>query len=268
VLIQNRFIDGDFAAAEHLSRDALAEYPDDGEFAWALITAQANRGDMDRAAASYRQLRPALINPGHVSLWLDLLGRRPVTDADVEAALDAAGQWPGTEQARRLIEGTVALIATAPASGSQLQTGVSAQNLRRLGVVIPAIPRGSQLAAASRSEQPHLPRLRVSGDALKLGAGDLAFDAAGAEQLFCLPHAAARPETAADPVRPAPAARYPARDRPAPTARPGIRSCAAHARHPGSPAPAPSSRRRRCLAAARPSRAPNWRERPARRTPA
>ena len=25
VLIQNRFIDGDFAAAEHLSRDALAE---------------------------------------------------------------------------------------------------------------------------------------------------------------------------------------------------------------------------------------------------
>ena len=170
VLIQNRFIDGDFAAAEHLSRDALAEYPDDGEFAWALITAQANRGDMDRAAASYRQLRPALINPGHVSLWLDLLGRRPVTDTDVEAAHDAAGQWPGTEQARRLIEGTVALIATAPASGSQLQTGVSAQNLRRLGVVIPAIPRGSQLAAASRSEQPHLPRLRVSGDALKLGA--------------------------------------------------------------------------------------------------
>jgi hypothetical protein len=174
--------------------------------------------------------------------WPDASGCCPVTDADVEAALDAAGQWPGTEQARRLIEGTVALIATAPGSGSQLQTGVSAQNLRRLGVVIPAIPRGSQLAAASRSEQPHLPRLRVSGDAPKLGAGDLAFDTAGAEQLFCLPHAAARPETAADPVRPAP------------TARPGIRSCAAHARHRGSaaPAPAPSSRRRRCLAAARP----------------
>jgi LuxR family transcriptional regulator, maltose regulon positive regulatory protein len=53
-----------------------------------------------------------------------------------------------------------------------------------LGVLISAIPRGSQLAAASRSEQPHLPRLRVSGDALELGAGDLAFDAAGAWQLF------------------------------------------------------------------------------------
>jgi LuxR family transcriptional regulator, maltose regulon positive regulatory protein len=31
-----------------------------------------------------------------------------------------------------------------------------------LGVVISGIPRGSQLAAASRSEQPHLPRLRAS----------------------------------------------------------------------------------------------------------
>ncbi len=132
VLIQNRFIDGDFAAAEHLSRDALAEYPGDGDFAWALITAQANRGDMDRAAASCRQLRPALVHPGHVPLWLDLLSRRPVTDADVEAALNAAGQWPGTEQARRLIEGTVALIATVPTSGGQLQTGISAQNLQRL----------------------------------------------------------------------------------------------------------------------------------------
>ena len=132
VLIQNRFTDGDFATAEHLSRDALAEFPDNGDFAWALITAQANRGDMDRAAASYRQLRPALVHPGHVPLWLDLLSRRPVTDADVETALDAAEQWPGTEQARRLIEGTVALIAAVPASGSQLQTGISAENLRRL----------------------------------------------------------------------------------------------------------------------------------------
>ena len=39
-----------------------------------------------------------------------------------------------------------------------------------LGVVISGIPRGSQLVAASRSEQPHLPRLRASGDALELAA--------------------------------------------------------------------------------------------------
>ena len=35
-----------------------------------------------------------------------------------------------------------------------------------LGVVISGIPRGSQLVAASRSEQPQLPRLRAAGDAV------------------------------------------------------------------------------------------------------
>ena len=53
-----------------------------------------------------------------------------------------------------------------------------------LGVVISGIPPGSQLAAASRSEQPRLPRLRAAGDALEFRASDLALDAAGAEQIF------------------------------------------------------------------------------------
>lgn len=53
-----------------------------------------------------------------------------------------------------------------------------------LGVVISGIPRGSQLVAASRAEQPHLPRLRVTGDALELLTDDLSLDAAGAEQIF------------------------------------------------------------------------------------
>ena len=57
-----------------------------------------------------------------------------------------------------------------------------------LSVVISGIPRGSQLVAASRSEQPHLPRLRVSGDAVEFLAGDLALDAAGAEQIFSKAH--------------------------------------------------------------------------------
>ena len=39
-----------------------------------------------------------------------------------------------------------------------------------LSVVISGIPPGSQLVAASRSEQPHLPRLRASGDALEFVA--------------------------------------------------------------------------------------------------
>jgi LuxR family maltose regulon positive regulatory protein len=66
-----------------------------------------------------------------------------------------------------------------------------------LGVVISAIPPGSQLAAASRSEQPHLPRFRVSGDALEFGAGDLALDAASAQQIFAHAHVSVTPELAA-----------------------------------------------------------------------
>ena len=57
-----------------------------------------------------------------------------------------------------------------------------------LSVVISGIPHGSQLVAASRSEQPHLPRLRASGDAVEIAAGDLALDAAGAEQIFAQAH--------------------------------------------------------------------------------
>ena len=53
-----------------------------------------------------------------------------------------------------------------------------------LWVVISGIPRGSQLVAASRSEQPHLPRLRAFGEALEFGSGELALDAAGARQIF------------------------------------------------------------------------------------
>ena len=53
-----------------------------------------------------------------------------------------------------------------------------------LGVVLSAVPSDSQVVVASRSEQPHLPRLRASGDALEFSVGDLAIDAGGAEQIF------------------------------------------------------------------------------------
>jgi LuxR family maltose regulon positive regulatory protein len=65
-----------------------------------------------------------------------------------------------------------------------------------LGVVISGIPEGSQLVAASRFEQPHLPPLRASGDAVELGAGDLALDARGAEQIFTQAHVDITPEAA------------------------------------------------------------------------
>ena len=57
-----------------------------------------------------------------------------------------------------------------------------------LGVVISGIPPGSQLVTASRFEQPHLPRMRASGDALELVAADLALGPGGAEQIFSMSH--------------------------------------------------------------------------------
>ena len=46
-----------------------------------------------------------------------------------------------------------------------------------LGVVIAGVPEGSQFIATSRFEQPHVSRLRASGDTLELGVSDLALDA-------------------------------------------------------------------------------------------
>ena len=65
-----------------------------------------------------------------------------------------------------------------------------------LAVVISGIPRGSQLVAASRSEQPHLPRLRASDEALEFGSGDLALDATGARQIFASAKVSLTPERA------------------------------------------------------------------------
>jgi LuxR family maltose regulon positive regulatory protein len=66
-----------------------------------------------------------------------------------------------------------------------------------LGMLISAVPRGCQLAAASRGEQPYLPRLRAAGDALEFWAGDLALDAAGARQIFANARVSVTPELAA-----------------------------------------------------------------------
>ena len=65
-----------------------------------------------------------------------------------------------------------------------------------LDMAISGLPRGSQLAAASRSEQSRLPRLRASGDALEFHASDLTLDAAGAEQIFAAAHVSLDPEAA------------------------------------------------------------------------
>ena len=66
-----------------------------------------------------------------------------------------------------------------------------------LGVVIAGIPEGSQLVAASRFEQPHIPRLRASGEALEFGGNDLALDPDGAERIFTQAHVGVTHEQAA-----------------------------------------------------------------------
>jgi LuxR family transcriptional regulator, maltose regulon positive regulatory protein len=67
-----------------------------------------------------------------------------------------------------------------------------------LGVAISGIPEGSQVVGASRFEQPHLPRLRASGDAVELDADDLAMDVAGAEHVFAAAHVEVSREEAAE----------------------------------------------------------------------
>jgi LuxR family maltose regulon positive regulatory protein len=66
-----------------------------------------------------------------------------------------------------------------------------------LGIVIDGIPRGSQLVAASRAEQPHIPRLRSSGDVLEVGTDDLALDVEEARQVFSGAHVEIDPDRAA-----------------------------------------------------------------------
>jgi LuxR family maltose regulon positive regulatory protein len=66
-----------------------------------------------------------------------------------------------------------------------------------LGLVTAAVPHESQLAAASRDEQPQLPRLRAAGDALEIGPGDLALDPDGARQVFAQARVSVTSESAA-----------------------------------------------------------------------
>ncbi len=69
-----------------------------------------------------------------------------------------------------------------------------------LSVVLAGIPSGSQVVAASRGEQPHLPRLRASGDTLEITAADLAIDAAGAAKIFAEAQVPLSPDDAAEVV--------------------------------------------------------------------
>ncbi len=97
-LIQNRADQGQWPEAEQLCREALAEYPDDGDFAWGLITAQANQGHVDRAWASFQATQPPVTRPDTSQLWMGLHARFGFTQQDVAAALDLVDRWPDTPE--------------------------------------------------------------------------------------------------------------------------------------------------------------------------
>jgi LuxR family maltose regulon positive regulatory protein len=59
-----------------------------------------------------------------------------------------------------------------------------------LGLLLDAVPPGSQVVIASRYEQPHLPRLRAHARTVEIGPKDLALDVAAAEQIFATTHVA------------------------------------------------------------------------------
>jgi hypothetical protein len=69
-----------------------------------------------------------------VPLWLDLLARLGVTDADVKTALAAVEEWRGSQVADHLIRGVISLLGgRADGGDAQLAVpGISAENLARL----------------------------------------------------------------------------------------------------------------------------------------
>jgi LuxR family maltose regulon positive regulatory protein len=122
------------------------------------------------------------------------------------AGLGSADLVTGMENPGGRVLGRAAARLAAEFGGSRVPFVLMLDDLHELrspachdvlGVVVPAIPAGSQLATASRSEQPCLPRLRALGQALELGAGDLALDAAGAQQIFARARVSLSPEQAA-----------------------------------------------------------------------
>jgi Domain of unknown function (DUF4365) len=116
---------GDWATMEQQCRDAYAAHPEQSDFVWNLIAAQANQGRFEAAWATLGDLHPAVDDPAYVPVWLDLHGRFGFAESDVEAALDFAVFWPES--------GTAVFTALLEGAGSQRPDG---------RLVLPAIRDG------------------------------------------------------------------------------------------------------------------------------
>ncbi len=137
---------------------------------------------------------PASLIAVLASAYVRVDSGRPDLVAEVEAL--------GTEVLGRAAPRLAAAFATCPGPFvlmlDDLHELLSPGCHDVLGLVLARVPPGSQVVAASRSEQPHLARLRVSGDAMELVAGDLVFDAAGAQRVFSAENVVLSPEQAAE----------------------------------------------------------------------
>ncbi|MBC9733983.1 helix-turn-helix transcriptional regulator [Nocardioides marmotae] len=69
---------------------------------------------------------------------------------------------------------------------------------RVLDVLLPAVPRGSQVVVASRGEPPHLAGLRAVGDAVEITERDLALGSGAAAQVLAAAGLPVTPEQAVD----------------------------------------------------------------------
>lgn len=158
------------------------------------VTAPAGYGKTSFLAEwAAREARPV------IWLSLDRLDDDPVT----LLALLAAGfsRATGTDNARTAgMRGTSsgALSRSAPRLASTLRTSAtpfvimvddlhhvrSAGSEDVLSVIISGIPEGSQFVAASRFDQPHVPRLRASGDTYEVGVAELALGTDAARRIF------------------------------------------------------------------------------------
>ena len=93
-LIQNRAKQGHWTEVEQMNREALAESPDNDDFMWGLITAQANQGRLEQAWSSYQAMKTAVTRPEFVPLWMRLHARFGFSLNDVGIALDFVNHWP------------------------------------------------------------------------------------------------------------------------------------------------------------------------------
>lgn len=121
-----------------------------------------------------------------------------MSPANAEAVADVAG--PGASVLGRSAPGFAALLRASEVPFVLMLDDLHELNSPEchdaLGVIMPSVPHQSQVVTASRYEQPHIPWMRASGEAIELGAAELALDASGVQEVFAAQQVSVSPEQA------------------------------------------------------------------------